>query len=385
MRSKKIFSFAVFLFSLLMVSPLYGAEPIKIGTTYMITGYGSITGEPYRRVTVMIQEDLDKTGFQIGGRPVKFLIDDDESDPTKTFIAIKRQVEVEKVIALVGLGSTAGAMSSMKFILQSETPALGFVGGTVVVSPANERKWVFKTPYGSDIGVEKIFEYMKKKGITKVGSLVQAGGFGNEGREQILKLAPKFGIEVKADERFAPKDNDMTVQLTKIKASGAEAVICWTVGPQASIVAKNHKQLGLTIPLFQSHGVPDPEYIKLAGASADDSIMPGGRVLVVDHLSANDPKKVLLKEFIAKYEARWGKDSMSVHAPYAYDGILMLVEALKKVGPDKTKIRDYIENLKNFNGTTGTFNFSPDDHNGLKKEDMVLLKVKDGKWVIEAF
>jgi branched-chain amino acid transport system substrate-binding protein len=113
--------------------------------------------------------------------------------------------------------------------------------------------------------------------------------------------------------------------------------------------------------------------------------MPGGRVLVVDHLSANDPKKVLLKEFIAKYETRWGKDSMSVHAPYAYDGILMLLEALKKVGPDKTKIRDYIETLKNFNGTTGTFNFSPEDHNGLKKEDMVMLKVKDGKWVIEAF
>ncbi len=384
MRSKNFISAILFLFLLLMWSPLYGAEPIKIGAQYMITGYGYITGEPYRRVTVMIQEELDKSGFNIGGRPVNFIIDDDESDPTKTFVAIKRQVEVDKVTALIGLGSSAGAMSSMKFILQSEIPAIGFVGASVVVSPARERKWVFKTPYGSDIGAEKVFEYMKKKGMTKAGIIVQAGGFGSEGREELVKLAPKFGIEIKADERYAPKDSDMTAQLTKIKGSGAEAVICWTVGPQASIVAKNHKQLGMTIPLIQSHGVADPEYIKLAGVAANDNLVVSGRVLVVDQLPANDPKRPILKELTAKYEARWGKDSMSVHAPYAYDGIMMLLEALKKVGPDKAKIRDFIENLKNFNGATGNFNFSPEDHNGLKKEDEVMLKVKDGKWVIES-
>ncbi|HPA47920.1 MAG TPA: ABC transporter substrate-binding protein, partial [bacterium] len=190
-----------------------------------------------------------------------------------------------------------------------------------------------------------------------------------------------MGIEIVADETYGAKDTDMTAQLTKIKGTDAQAVVNWEIVPGQSIVPKNMKQLGMTIPLYHSHGFGNVKYIKQAGDAAEGIICPAGALLAVDSLPDEHPRKEVLAKYKKDYETRFGGD-VSTFGGHAYDALWLVIDALRAVGPDKAKIRDYLENKKDFIGTAGVFNFSPEDHNGLTKEAFQMLVVKDGKFTL---
>jgi branched-chain amino acid transport system substrate-binding protein len=221
---------------------------------------------------------------------------------------------------------------------------------------------------------------MKAKGLTKVAIITGTTGFGAAGRAQLKEYAPKMGIEIVADETYGPADTSMEAQLTKIKGTDAQAVINWSIVPAQVTVAKNMRQLGMTIPLYQSHGFGNPKYAAACGEAGDGIIFPAGRLLVVDTLSDNNPQKALLAKYKADYESRF-KDEVSTFGGHAYDAMWLVVNALRAVGPDKAKIRDYIENTKGFVGTGGAFNYSAEDHCGLQKDAFEMVTVRNGKFV----
>ena len=174
----------------------------------------------------------------------------------------------------------------------------------------------------------------------------------------------------------------MTTQLVKIKSAGAQAVINWSVGPGQVIVTKNWHALKMGIPLFQSHGWGSKKNIELAGKAAEGVIAPLGRLVVWDKLSDKHPQKALLKKYVTDYEARY-KSEPGTFGGHAYDALMIVVAALKNVGPDRKKIRDYIENkIKNWPGTGGIFNMSPIDHCGLDMTAFEMVIVKNGDWEI---
>jgi branched-chain amino acid transport system substrate-binding protein len=158
-------------------------------------------------------------------------------------------------------------------------------------------------------------------------------------------------------------------------------VICWGVGPAPALVAKNMKQLGLTIPLIQSHGAASKKVIELAGDAAEGIIMPAGKLVVYQQLADNDPQKAVLKEYAEKYKAKF-KAPESSFGGYAYDAQRMLNAALAKAGSDQAKIRDALEDTKNFVGVSGIFNMSPEDHNGLTPEAFVMVKIQKGEFAL---
>jgi len=168
--------------------------------------------------------------------------------------------------------------------------------------------------------------------------------------------------------------------LTKIKASDAQAVVNWSIVPAQVIVAKNMRQLGMTLPLYQSHGFGNPKFAEACGEAGEGIIFPAGRLLVVDTLDDSNIQKALLAEYKAKYEAEF-KDNCSTFGGHAYDALWLVVNALKAVGPDKAKIRDHIEGTQGFIGTGGVFNFSAEDHCGLDKAAFEMITVKGGKFV----
>jgi branched-chain amino acid transport system substrate-binding protein len=176
---------------------------------------------------------------------------------------------------------------------------------------------------------------------------------------------------------------DLTDVLTKVKGTaGVQAVVNWSIVPAQSIVAKNMKQLGLDVPLFQSHGFGNPKYVQQAGVAAEGTLFPAGRLLVVDELPDSHPQKKVLAAYKKDYESRY-KEDVSTFGGHAYDSLMIIVEALKKAGtPDRDKVRDAIENLKGFVGTAGVFNFSATDHTGLDLNAFEMLTVKDGKFTI---
>ena len=189
-----------------------------------------------------------------------------------------------------------------------------------------------------------------------------------------------------AKEAFSVSDTDMSPQLLKIKASGAQALICWTIGPAGARVAKNVKQLALTIPLIQCHGQPDPKYVELAGDAAEGSIMPSTKLMVVDQLPDSDPQKAVIMEFIRLYRDVYHFDReypINTHSGYAWDAIYLLANAMRQAGStDPGQLRSAIEHTRGYVGVSGIFNLTPEDHNGLGTDSLVMVKVEKGKWVL---
>lgn len=201
---------------------------------------------------------------------------------------------------------------------------------------------------------------------------------GDSGKATFQQVLPQTGFEVVAWEKFDDRDTDTTAQLTRIKGAKADAIIVWAIPPAAGIVAKNAQQLGMGIPLVYHAGVGNPAFIDLAGSAANGVIFVAGKLLVAEQLPDSDPQKPILLKLVKDYEAKYGP--RSVFGANAYDGALLMFEALEKAGADRAKIRDYLENRKGFIGTNGIFNFSPTDHNGLDTKSLVMIEIVDGKW-----
>ncbi len=359
----------------------YCKEPYKIGAILSVTGAASFLGEPEKNTVLMLAEQINKTGG-INGHPLEVIIEDSKSDETQAVLAAKKLIEKDKVLAIIGPSTTGESMAIIPIMTQAKTPLVSVAAGASITQPVQERYWIFKTAQYDTSAVEAIYNHMKNKGIKKVGIISITTAFGDAGRKALIEMAPKFGITVVADERYGPKDTDMTTQIVKIKSAGAQAIINWSVGPGQVIVTKNWHALKLAIPLYQSHGWGSKKNLELAGKAAEGVIAPLGRLVVWDKIPDKHPQKPILKKYVSDYESKY-KSEPGTFGGHAYDAFMMVVEALKKVGPDKKKIRDYIEtNIKNWPGTGGIFNMSSKDHCGLDMKAFEMVIVKNGDWEI---
>jgi len=359
----------------------YAKEPYKIGALLAVTGPASFLGEPEKNTVLMLKDQINKAGG-INGHPLEIIIEDTKSDETQAVLSAKKLLENDKVLAIIGPSTTGESMALVPILNTAATPLLSCAAGAPITQPVKDRTWIFKTPQYDISAVEAIYGYMKKHGISKVGIITISTGFGDAGKKALLEIAPKYGMTIVAEEKYGPKDSDMTTQLTKIKAAGAQAVINWSVGPGQVVVTKNWHALKMGIPLYQSHGWGSKKNIELAGKAAEGVIAPLGRLVIWDKLPDKHRQKALLKKYTQDYEALYKSDP-GTFGGHAYDSIMMIVEALKKVGPDKKKIRDYVETkIKKWPGTGGIFNISPDDHCGLDKSAFEMVVVKNGDWEI---
>lgn len=352
-------------------------EPIKIGAIFSVTGPASWLGEPERNTVKMIEEEVNAAGG-INGRPIKVIVEDTAGLEPNAVNAVKKLISKDNVVAIIGPSRSGPTLAVKPIVEEYEVPLISCAAAEQIVDPL--AKWVFKTPQKDSDAVIRIYEHMKSKGLTKAAIITGTTGFGAAGREQLLKYAPEMGIEIVADETYGPADTTMEAQLTKIKGTDAQAVINWSIVPAQVTVAKNMRQLGMTLPLYQSHGFGNPKYAEACGEAGTGIIFPAGRLLVVDTLSDDNPQKAVLAKYKADYESKF-KDEVSTFGGHAYDALWLVVNAIKEVGTDKAKIRDYIENTKGFIGTGGIFNFSPEDHCGLAKDAFEMITVKDGRFV----
>ena len=176
----------------------------------------------------------------------------------------------------------------------------------------------------------------------------------------------------------------MTAQLTKVKNAAPQAIVVWTIGPAGAIVSKNKAQLGIDLPLFQCHGLPDPKYIELAGSACEGDRMPATKLMVAEELPDTDPQKAVIKEFVRLYKARGYDDQFPIntHSGYAWDAIMMVANAMEKAGTVPEELRSTIERTKGYVGISGIYNLTPEDHNGLGVDSMVVVQVKNGKFVM---
>ena len=372
------------LLATVLLAPIQASaqEAYKIGAIFSITGPGSSLGIPERDTALMLEGELNAKGGVKGPdgkmHPVKIVIYDDASDETRAVLAAKKLIDEDKVTAIVGTTLSGTSLAILDTVQKAEVPLVSCAAAIKIVEPAAERKWVFKTPQSDFLIVGVLVDYLKAKGLTKVGWLNVDYAFGQLGWIEFEKAAQKAGLQIAANEKFGQKDVDMTAQLTRVKAANPSAVIVWSIPPSASIATKNYADLGIKAPLLQSHGVGNRMYIQLAGAAANGVVFPAGKLLVAEHLSDNDVQKAVLLAYAKDFEAKYGP--RNTFGGHAWDAVKLVVGAMEKAGTDRAKVRAAIETTRNFVGITGVFDFSPTDHNGLNVDAFEMLTVKKGKF-----
>ncbi len=353
-------------------------EPLKVGALLSITGPASFLGAPEARTLEMLVDDLNQKGG-VGGRKLKLIVKDTGGDPAKAISFAKQLIEEEQVFAIIGPATSGETMAVKPIAEEARTLLLSCAAAEAIVNPV--ARYVFKTAQKDSHAIVKVFQQMKKMGISKIGVLSSNTGFGKAGKEQIAKLAPEHGIQIVVDEVYDKAATDLTAEVTKLKAAKVQGILNWSIEPAQAIVIKNARQIGITAPIFQSHGFANIQYVKAAGAAAEGVLFPASRIVVAEALAAKHPQKVVLVSYKRTYEAKYQEDA-SAFGGYAHDALGVLVKAVRDVGADKEKVRAAVEGMKGYVGTAGVFNFGPADHNGLDIDAFEMVTVKDGKFVL---
>ncbi len=366
------------LLTLAMVVSAGAAETIKIGAILAVTGPASFLGGPESRTMQMLADEINAKGG-INGKKIELIIKDSGASPEKAISFAKQLIEEEKVFAILGPSTSGETLKIKKICEQGKTILLSCAAAEMIVNPV--AKYVFKTPQKDSYAAKKIFMTMNEMGITKIAVVSGNTGFGKAGKKQLEKIAPEFGIKVVTSEVYDKKSTDLSALVAKLMAhKDVQAVVNWSIVPAQAIVAKNMRQAGWNVPLFQSHGFGNIKYVQAAGAAAEGIIFPAGRLLIADVLPESNAQKAVLLKYKNDYESKF-KEPASTFGGHGYDAFKILCRAIGQVGTDKEKVRDAIENMQGFVGTGGIFNFSPTDHNGLGMDSFAMLTVKNGKFV----
>lgn len=380
-------------------------EPYKIGALFAVTGGNAPLGEPEKQTVEMMEDQINANGG-IDGHPVKVIVYNYESDATKCATYADKLINEDKVVAIIGPTGTGDSLAIVDACMNAKIPLISCAAGVSIVTPTetNDKHWIFTTPQLSVMVVQRLYTYLGTQNITKIAILTDTLGFGKDGKANLNGQAAAYGITITADQTYGATDADMLTQLTLIKNSSPQAVVCWGTSPGPAIVARNMKSLTMDIPLFCSHGIAFQSFIDAAGSAANGVIFPCGKLPIVDYLPASDPQKALLTEYRDAFDARYGNGKANTFGGHAYDALSIVVAALTNAvdeTPEKVnssddtlktvrgKIRDYVETKVNsigfpatggFPGTGGVFNMSAENHNGLAMDCLVMVKIADGKW-----
>jgi len=355
---------------------------INVGVTLSATGPAASLGIPERNTFELLPTT-------IAGQKVNWIVLDDASDTTKAVTNTRKLITEDKADVIVGSTITPNSLAMIDVVADAETPMISMAASGRIVDSANPKtKWVFKTPQSDALMADAIAVNMKANGVKTLGYIGFSDAYGESWLAEIKRSAQTAGIKVVAEEKYNRNDPSVTGQVLKILAANPDAVLVGASGtpaatPQKELVARGYKG-----KIYQTHGVANPDFLRVVGKEGNGTILPSGPMLVYEQLPADNPIRKSAAEYITKYEAKYG--TRSTFGGHAWDAYLLLSnaipEALKKAQPGtkefRVALRDALENDKNIVGTHGVFNMSPQDHNGLDNRARVMLKVEDGKWVL---
>jgi branched-chain amino acid transport system substrate-binding protein len=229
---------------------------------------------------------------------------------------------------------------------------------------------------------------MADNGVKTVGYIGFSDAYGEGWYQEFSKAAALKGLTIVANERYARTDTSVTGQVLKIVAAKPDAVLVGASGTPAVLPQRALKERGYAGKYYQTHGVANNDFLRVGGKDVEGTLLPAGPVLVASQLPADNPVKKSALDYVAKYEAAYGKGSTSTFGGHVWDaGMLMQVavaNALKKAQPGtaefRAALRDALESTKDVHGAHGIFNMSPTDHLGLDQRARVMVKVENGAW-----
>lgn len=381
MQSRRMLS-ALAAFFALSLAAAAQAE-INVGVTLSATGPAASLGIPEKNTFELLPTT-------IGGEKVNWIVLDDASDTTRAVTNTRKLITENKVDVVVGSTITPNSLAMVDVVSDAETPMIAMAASAAIVNPSNPRtRWVFKTPQSDALMADAIAVHMKANGVKTLGYIGFADAYGDGWLAEIKRSAQTAGIKVVAEEKYNRADPSVTGQVLKIVSANPDAVLIGAAGtpgatPQKELVARNYKG-----KIYQTHGVANPDFLRVVGADGNGTYLPSGPMLVFEQLPDSSPIKKVAAEYITQYEKRFG--TRSTFGGHAYDAYLLLNRAvpvaLKKAKPGtkefRAALRDALESEKDIIATHGVFVMTPTDHNGLDNRARVMVKIDNGKWVLQ--
>jgi branched-chain amino acid transport system substrate-binding protein len=353
------------------------ASPIRIGSPLILSGAGgNYVGGAEKETLEMMAAEVNKAGG-INGRPLEFIFYDEEGKPDVAVTVVKRLIEKDKVVAILGISTSWSAAAVIPIIEQNRVPAIILGAGASITDPV--KKWVFKTPTDDRLTVARILSDIRAKGIKEIALTTAQDAFGDSGHNGVVTQAPKYDIKVVFDERFTMEDTDITPMLNKIKSTSAQAVVNWSSSRSLVVMTNDYRQVGLTLPLYHSNAAMSQDFVDAAGKNAAGVRTAAGKLNAVSDLSDTDPQKKVIQGFMRAYKEKYGKEA-NMFSGVAFDAFNILVNALKKAPNDKAKLRDAIEQTKGYVGIDGVYNYSQNDHAGLSPDSLLMFQVEGNTW-----
>lgn len=359
-------------------------DAIKIAGIFSASGGAAALGEPEMLTIKMLVEEKNAAGG-INGQKIELITYDDKSDQNEAILAMKKAITQDKVSIVIGGTTSGNSLAMLPLAEQNEIPYISVAASKQIYmgEDGKARKWVFKMPQDDQQAVERILQYLKDKNLTKVAWLNVANSYGTGGHDEFVEHAPEYGIEAVIEDEFEATVADAKPLLTRVKKENPDAIIVWGTVQESAVVIKNIRELALETPILASHGIATDQFIEVAGAAANDVILPTGKLLVADSLEDSNPQKEVLVAYNEAYTSKYNKPA-STFGAYAADAFSIASKAIEAKGTDSAALRDFIEKeLGEFVGLTGTFNITADDHMGLSPDSFAMVRIVDGKWTLE--
>ena len=355
---------------------------INVGVTVSATGPAASLGIPEKNTIALMPQS-------IGGQKVNYIVLDDASDTTQAVSNTRKLITESKVDIVLGSTTTPNSLAMIDVVAENQTPMISMAASSRIVEPQDAKKrWVFKTPQNDIMMSLAIASSMADAGIKTVGFIGFADAYGEGWHQEFSKAAGLKGISIVANERYARSDTSVTGQVLKIVAAKPDAVLIGASGTPAVLPQRTLKERGYAGVYYQTHGVANNDFLRVGGKDVEGTLLPAGPVLVAVQLPANHPVKKSALDYVVRYEAMYGKGSVSTFGAHAWDaGLLMQVamtQALKKAQPGtqafRSALRDALETTREVHGAHGIFNLSATDHLGLDQRARVMVKVENGAW-----
>jgi branched-chain amino acid transport system substrate-binding protein len=374
--------FAPALFAALVLGLAGGARAdINIGVTISTTGPAASLGIPQKNT-------LELLPTTIAGEKINWIVLDDGSDTTKAVTNARKLVTEDKVDVIVGSSTTPNSLAMREVAADTGTPMISLAASAAIINPADPKtKWIFKTPQNDALMADAVAVSMKANGVGTLGYIGFADAYGDGWLAEIKRSAQTAGIKVVAEEKYNRNDPSVTGQVLKLIAAHPDAILIGAAGTPGATPVKELVARGYKGKIFQTHGVANPDFLRVVGKDGNGEILPTGPMLVYEQLPDSNAVKKTAAEYVTRYEQKFG--TRSTFGGHLYDAYLLLAkavpEALKKGKPGtkefRTALRDALEN-SNVVGTHGVFVMSAADHNGLDNRARVMVKVEDEKWVL---
>lgn len=355
---------------------------INVGVTVSATGPAASLGIPEKNTITLLPQ-------KIGNEKVNYIVLDDASDTTTAVSNARKLLSEHKVDVIIGSTTTPNSLAMIDPVSEAQVPMISLAASSRIVEPIDaKRRWVFKTPQNDIMMALAIAGHMADQGVKTVGFIGFADAYGEGWYNEFNKIASTKGLTIVANERYNRTDTSVTSQVLKLVAARPDAVLIAGSGTPAALPQKALKERGYNGKYYQTHGVANNDFLRVCGKDCEGTFLPAGPVLVAAQLPATHPVKKSAGDYIAKYEAAFGKGSVSTFGAHAWDAGLLFQRAaeaaLKKAKPGtaefRTALRDALESIREMPGAHGVYNTSNQDHVGLDKRGRVMVQIENGTW-----